>query len=302
MAVMESKKQSSVLITGGRGFIGRSVGKLLQRQGYRVISADVTPSADEVMCDVTDSAALKRLLQTERVDAILHLAVILPTAAARQPLLATRVNVEASVNMLELAREFGVRRFVFGSSFSVYGTCPMHQVVREIDRAAPEDLYGTAKLYVEQLGAAYRQAHGLEFVSLRVGRVVGPGARSATSAWRSQAFELLSDGLAAEIEIPYRDSERILLVHVEDVARMLLRLIEASQNGHTVYNAACESVTVGALKSEVERLNPRLTVRLKDQAVVGNPRQVDWSRFREEFGFEMVPIFEQLARVADRAE
>ena len=297
---MDTENPGGVLITGGRGFIGRSLGKLLQRQRYRVISVDVTPSRDEVVRDVTDSAALKRLLQTESIDTIVHLAAVLPTAAARQPLMATRVNVEASVNMVELAKEFAVRRFVFGSSFSVYGTCPMDQVVVETDRPAPEDLYGTAKVYVEQLGAVYRQAHGLEFVSLRIGRVVGPGAQSATSAWRSHIFERLSDGLTGEIEIPYEDSERILLVHVEDVARMLLRLIEAAQPKHTVYNAACESVTVGALKSEMERLNPRLTVRLKEQAVVGNPRRVDWSRFAEEFGFEMVPIFEQLAGAVGR--
>jgi nucleoside-diphosphate-sugar epimerase len=295
MAVMDMENPGAVLITGGRGFIGRSLGKLLQRKRYRVISVDVTPSRDEVVCDVTDSAALNRLLQTERVDAIVHLAAVLPTAAGRQPLLATRVNVEATVNLLELAREFGVRRYVFGSSFSVYGTCPIDQIVVETDRAAPEDLYGTAKVYVEQLGTAYRQAHGLEFVSLRIGRVVGPGAQSATSAWRSLIFERLSDDLTGEIEIPYRDSDQILLVHVEDVARMMLRLIEAAQPEHSVYNAACESVTVGALKSEMERLNPRVIVRLKEQAVVGNPRRVDWSRFAEEFGFEMVPIFEQLA-------
>ena len=59
------------------------------------------------------------------------------------------------------------------------------------DRAAPEDLYGAAKLYVEQLGKALADSGVLQFVSLRIGRIVGPGARSATSAWRSAIFELL---------------------------------------------------------------------------------------------------------------
>lgn len=287
-----------VLVTGSRGFIGKTVGKLLQRQRYRVIPVDVTPSSDEVVCDVTDSAALERLFQGEHIDAIIHLAAILPTAAQRQPLLATRVNVQGSVNLLELASKFHVRRFVFGSSLSVYGTCPADQVVTETDRAAPEDLYGTAKLYVEQLGAAYRQAHGLEFVSLRIGRVVGPGARSTTSAWRSEIFERLSSASSAEIEIPYAGSERILLVHVEDVARMLFDLLQAERLGQPVYNAGCESVIVGELKSELERLNPRLRVKLAGRKVVGNPRRVDWSRLAGEFGFGAVPIFKQLAEAA----
>ena len=254
------------------------------------------------MCDVTDRAALERLFRTEPVDAIVHLAAILPTAAQRQPLLATRVNVQGSVNLLELAREFHVRRFIFGSSLSVYGTCPEDQVVTETDRAAPEDLYGTAKLYLEQLGASYRQAYGLEFVSLRIGRVIGPGARSATSAWRSEIFERLGFASAGNIEIPYSESERVLLVHVEDVAKMLLVLMEAPRLGHAVYNAACESMTEGELKSEVERLNPRVSVRLKGQATVGNPRRVDWSRFAKEFGFVTNPIFEQLVRAASRSD
>lgn len=302
MAIMEGENPRSVMVTGGRGFIGRALGKLLQRQRYRVISVDVTPGSDEVVCDVTDSAALERLFQRERIDAVMHLAAILPTAAQRQPLLATRVNVQGSVNLLELAREFQVRRFIFGSSLSVYGTYPENQVVTETDRAAPEDLYGAAKLYVEQLGAAYQQAHGLEFVSLRIGRVVGPGAQSATSAWRSEIFERLRFASAANIEIPYSESERVLLVHVEDVAKMLLGLMEAPRLGHAIYNAACESVTVSELKSEVERLNPRVSVQLREQAVVGNPRRVDWSRFAQEFGFVTTPIFEQLAQAARRSD
>ena len=300
MEIMETDKQRGVLITGGRGFIGRSVGKLLQCHGYRGISLDRAPAgSNDVVCDITDLAELETVFRREHIDAIVHLAAILPTAAQREPLVATKVNVQGSFNLLELARQFGVRRFIFGSSLSVYGTCPAHQVVTEMDRAAPEDLYGAAKLYVEQLGEAYRQALGLEFVSLRIGRVVGAGARSATSAWRSDIFECLEKANPAEIDIPYEDSERILLIHVEDVARMILQLLQAPRPAHCVYNAACESVIVGELKSEIERLNPRLRVTLGGQVVVGNPRRVEWSRFAGEFGFEIVPVFEQLGAAAD---
>jgi nucleoside-diphosphate-sugar epimerase len=153
-------------------------------------------------------------------------------------------------------------------------------------------------LYVEQLGEAYRQAHGFEFVSLRIGRVVGPVARSATSAWRSEIFERLGAERAAEIEIPYAKLERIPLVHVEDVATMLLRLLQVPSPAHGVYNAACESVVVGELKRELERLNPWLSVKLGGRAVVGNPRQVDWSRIAGEFGVGMVPMFEKLGKAS----
>jgi UDP-glucose 4-epimerase len=296
---------NSVLVTGARGFIGRAVGKLLQRSGYSVLALDqpetAAPSTEsfslgrEIGIDITDREQLRSLFHARPIAAIVHLAAILPTMAQREPTRATQVNVGGSLNLLEMARQFGVRRVIFGSSLSVYGTCPAEQVVTEMDRAAPEDLYGAAKLYVERLGEAYRQAHGLEFVSLRIGRVVGPGARSATSAWRSEIFERLGTATPAEIEIPYAESERILLVHVEDVAAMFLHLLRAQRPAHGVYNAACESVVVGDLRRELERLNRRLRVKLRGRAVVGNPRQVDWSRVAREFEIRVVPMFQQLA-------
>lgn len=241
---------------------------------------------------------MRSLFHARPIAGIVHLAAILPTMAQREPARATQVNVGGSLNLLEMARQFGVRRFIFGSSLSVYGTCPAEQVATEMDRAAPEDLYGAAKLYVEHLGEAYRQAHGLEFVSLRIGRVVGAGARSATSAWRSEIFERLGTATPAEIEIPYAESERILLVHVQDVAEMILRALRAPRVTHSVYNAACEPVVVRELKRELERLNPLLRVTLRGHAVVGNPRQIDWSRIAGEFGIRIVSIFEQLASAA----
>lgn len=301
MAVMDIGNPGGVLVTGGRGFLGRSLGKLLQRHKYRVISADVTPvdaGSNGTICDITDVSQLRAVFQSERIDAIVHLAAILPTAARQQPILATRVNIHGSTHLLEMAREFGVRRFIFGSSLSVYGSCPEDQVVSEDKRAAPEDLYGAAKLYVEQLGEAYQRACGVEFASLRIGRVIGPGSRSTTSAWRSEIFERLRAMDSIKIEIPYAESERVLLVHVDDVAQMLFELLRAERLGHTVYNAGCESVTVGELRSALERLNPRLQVRLGGQDVLGNPRRVNWSRLGGKFGFRAVPIFEQLAQSA----
>lgn len=298
---MDVSRDKSALVTGGRGFIGGAVVKLLQCAGYHVVSLDqcrpVTTSqsdADEVVCDISDAEQLQRVFEGRTIGRIIHMAGILPTVAQRKPLRATEVNVLGSLNVLEAARRFGVRRIVFGSSLSAYGTWPADRVVAETDRSAPEDLYGAAKVYVERLGEAHRGIGGLEFVSLRIGRVVGPGARSATSAWRSQIFELLDSRQPGEIAIPYSGSEKLLLVHVDDVARMLATLLQAPAPAHDVYNAPCEPVVVADLKSVVENLNSSITVKLGEESAVGNPRLLDASRFQREFGFEAVPIFDQL--------
>lgn len=303
---MHSQQNNSVLVTGGRGFVGRAVVKLLQRSGIRVISLERNAlrgeieleECEDITCDLGDAAQLRAVFEKERIEGIIHLAAILPTAAQRNPLLATQVNVQGSVNILEMAREFGVRRVVFGSSLSIYGTYSAEHTVSELDRAAPEDLYAAAKLYVEQLGTAYRECHGVEFVSLRIGRVVGPGARSVTSAWRSEIFELLRVSYPAEILLPYRASEKILVLHVEDVAAMLLALLRASRTGHTIYNAPCRSIVVSDLKRVIEDLNSNITVTLGDSIPAGNPQVLDFSRFQSEFNFDTVPIFDRLRRAA----
>ena len=305
---MAVDRSNAVLVTGSRGFIGRAVTFLLQRSGYDVVSLDSTPydsvhthdrqSGQELLCDISNREELLHTFETERIGGIIHLAAILPTAAQRDPVRATRVNVVGSLNLLDLARRFGVRRFVFGSSLSVYGSWPADRVVSEQDQAAPEDIYGAAKLYVEQMGKVFSDRDGFEFVSLRIGRVVGAGARSASSAWRSQIFEQLDATSPVEIAIPYAASERILVVHVDDVARMLVALLQADRPKHAIYNALCESIVVADLKGEIERLNSNITVSLGGGSVVGNPRPLDCRRFAREFDFQTSLIFERLKTLA----
>src|SRR5207302_5962940 len=121
-----------------------------------------------------------------------------------------------------------------------------------------------------------------------------PGGRSVSSAWRSQIFDELRSGAPKVISLPFVASERILLVHVDDVARMLVALLEVSKPEHCVYNAPCESVVVADLKREVESLNPNLRITLGTQVAVGNPHRLDSRRFEQEFGFRTVSIFERL--------
>ena len=300
-----------ILVTGARGFIGRAVCKLLQRLSYEVVSVDCAATSQhetnlvslitQMEVDITDRLKLRKLFETREISAVIHLAAILPTASGRDPVRATEVNIDASANLLEISREFGVRRFVFGSSLSVYGTCPPDEIVSETHPAAPEDLYGTAKLYVEQLGYSYHKRHGMEFVSLRIGRVVGSGAQSPTSAWRSEIFEFIGRKDSVEIRLPYLGSERLLLVHVNDVASMLIALLDAPRLDSCIYNSVCETVVVEELKREIEGMNPMIHVRLGDQLALGNPRRLDSSRFRSEFKFESGSIFGQLRHFTDEA-
>jgi UDP-glucuronate 4-epimerase len=302
---MKIQPRNAVLITGAQGFLGRAVSGILQHLGSPLIALDstapdshsATETTSNVVCDITNKTDLETVFHSTRIGGIVHLAAILPTAAQRDPIRATHVNIVGSMNLLELARRFRVPRFVFGSSLSIYGGCPADRVVSEADSTAPEDVYGAAKLCVEQVGSALATSSGLEFVSLRIGRVVGPGARSTTSAWRSEIFELLS-AESGNIALPYTSSERVLLVHVEDAARALVTLLDASPPRHAIYNAPCESWVVQDLKNELEALNPKLRVTSGDAYAKGNPRLLDASRFQNEFSFATRSIAERLRAAA----
>src|ERR1700721_3559541 len=100
---MDLSQNSSVLVTGGRGFIGRGVGKLLERSGYNVISLDASslPSAGvdrnasgrDIVCDITNAGQLEHTFAAEQIGAIIHLAPIFPTAAGRALWGATGANI-----------------------------------------------------------------------------------------------------------------------------------------------------------------------------------------------------------------
>jgi len=286
----------SVLVTGGQGFIGRALAKLLRREDYRVVTLDqgIARSADEISCDISDAGQVRRVFEQEEFGMVVHLAAILPTAAQRDPLRATQVNLDGSAHLLEAARVAGVRRFLFGSSLTAYGSYPAERVVTETDRTAPEDMYGAAKVYVEQLGQSYSQRYDLEFSSLRIGRVLGAGSHSTTSAWRSEIFERLRSETPVAIRLPYKASERILVLHVDEAAQIFLALIRAPRLQHSVYNAPCESMTVGELKQMVEALNAMVTVETGDAVADKNPRRLDASRFQKEFDFKAQTIVERL--------
>ena len=294
----------SVLVTGGAGFVGRHLCPELTKQGWEVLAVDSQPSDRNErhafrQCDITEPAPLEAIFQAKHFDAIIHLASILPTATNADPHSATNVNIGGSLNILEAAKQFGIRRVIYASSSSVYGTRPASQFVSEDQTLAPEDLYGAGKRYVEMLGEAYQRNSGFAFLALRIAIVVGAGARSTTSPWRSQLFESLSSTHASEFSIPFRPDEVLPLIHVEDLVAMLVAAVSADKFINSIYNSFAESVTPAELKNEVEMLNAKVRVQLGTTSVKGHPRAIESRRFVRDFGIEPMPLRERLRRGAD---
>ena len=293
-----------ILVTGGKGFIGRSVCSVLSAHGKQVVALDrkgLSGSADKrpylsVECDIEDKNHVERIFQQYSFTAVVHLASLLRTASQEDPLAATRVNIGGSLNMLEAVRTFGVPRMIYGSSISVYGSKSEWgwNAISETELAAPEDVYGETKRVVEVLGEAYRQRFGVEFMALRISSVVGPGAASPSSPWRSDLFEYLGLPHRVAVSIPYRSDEALPLVHVEDVADMFERLIDTELASSAIYNAPSETWTLHELARTVEALDPNIRIGFGPSHVSGIPRVINGRRFVTEFGYTPMPLKEHL--------
>ena len=270
-----------ILVTGADGFVGRSVGTQLSGQNLDFIGAD--RHAPEP-CDVTDRQELDRLFRKHPIDTVIHLAAMLPSACRRNPPEATRVNVMGSVVLLEAAAAFGVKRFVFGSSISIYGPAQ-----------GDIDVYGAGKRYVEICGQNMARAKGLKFVSLRIATVVGPGARHTASPWRSEIFEKLGTGARQRIAIPFGAADILSLVYVEDVASMLILLATRSEVPCGVYDTPAENWRIQDLKQAIEAVDPHVTIDLDDTAEKAAQPLARGATFAADFAWCAAPLTERLA-------
>ena len=152
-----------VLVTGGAGYVGSVVARWLLRGGYEVRVLDSLLYGGSTLLelynddnfhfiygDIRSAEVAKKAL--DGVDAVVHLAAIVgDPACARQPILAREVNLNASLQLFELARHQGVGRFVFASTCSNYGKmADPSQYVTEESELRPISLYAETKVAVEK--------------------------------------------------------------------------------------------------------------------------------------------------------
>jgi UDP-glucuronate 4-epimerase len=192
-----SNQSRRVLLTGGADFIGSHVGEALLRQGAELTIVDdldefYSPAwkranLEELRCvgdfqfveaDICDPEPLRRLFAEMSFGTVVHLAAragIRPSL--EQPRLYERVNVAGTLNVLDLCREYGVSKFVFGSSSSVYGAStrvPFSEAQADLRPISP---YAATKLAGELLCHTYAQLYRLPVVCLRFFTVYGPRQR-----------------------------------------------------------------------------------------------------------------------------
>jgi len=238
------------LVTGGAGYIGAHVVRVLKASGRGVVVLDdfssgeerkVPPGVPIVRCSVADRAAVADALRDHRVDGVIHLAA--KKAAGESvdlPLHYYRENVIGMIALLGSMQDSGVSRLVYSSSAAVYGT-PATNPITEGFPVAPESPYGETKAIGEWLARDQGIAAALSWVALRYFNVAGAGSDELGDNSVNNLVPMVFAALGADRrpqifgdDYPTPDGTCIRdYIHVSDLAE-----------AHVVAAARCESGTV----------------------------------------------------------
>lgn len=222
-------QREAILITGAAGFVGATLARRLRSAGREVVGLDLAPAPPGaehpwVEADVRDAARIEAEVRSRRIGRIVHAGAISgPMVMPDDPRTVFEINVLGALNVLESARRLGVRRVVFLSSFVTYGEQLDDETVAEGRPLRAADAYAGSKVAGEAMVRAYRERHGVDAVSLRLGAVYGPGRTTDC-----QVRTLLENALAGrETTLGYGADHRRSYVYVDDVADAIAAALDA---------------------------------------------------------------------------
>jgi UDP-glucose 4-epimerase len=315
---------SSVLVTGGAGYIGSHAVKALHDRGARVVVYDnlsaghreATRHASAVVAgDIHDTEHLRAAMREHQVDAVMHFAAWLSVGdSVKDPAGYYRNNVVGALSVLDAMVAEQVRHLVFSSTAAVFGN-PVETPITESHPKQPINAYGQTKLAVEHALPHYETAYGLTSVALRYFNAAGADPdgelgedhhpeyhlipRAIDAALGRDTFQVFGDDYDTPDGTCLRD-----YVHVTDLAAAHLLALDALRNGarSTTYNLGNGRPTsVKTVIDSVERVVGRKVPHTVGPRRAGDPGVLFASseRIRTELGWS--PRYEEIDIIVETA-
>ncbi len=289
---------SCVLVTGASGFIGSHILHDFVHHGWKAIAystftsgykaiEDIMDRVSVIRGDVSDPVGVMEALRKHDVDCIVHCASLLTAASQRRPREAFKVNVVGTLNVLEGARVFDIKRVVYLSSTAVYGYTREGEIVAEDHPKNPVTIYGATKLFSEHLGFNYFRDYGIEFVALRFPIVYGP--------WQSRrgfsSFKEIIEGPVEgrPVRIKEGGDQKYEAVYVLDVAHSAyLAAIREGVGGEAFNIGSGEMCSLHELAEIVREIIPEADVEVGPGYDIAEPVRgpLDLSKARAKLGYE----------------
>jgi UDP-glucose 4-epimerase len=262
---------SDILITGATGFIGQRLVRAIGAN-IRVLSREKQPDHETVVCDLQSKTIPDNVL--DGVDAVFHLAGFAHDLRNADKIedLYHKVNVNATVQLAELAVKSGVKKFIFVSSVKAGGSADSKMCTSEKDQSNPEGIYGKTKREAELKLLKIGKESGMHLSIIRPSLVYGPNVKG------NLQLMLLGIKKGWFPPLPETNNKRSM-IHVDDLVRAILLLADndsangeifiatdgAPHSSRDIYNAMC---------SALDKSIPRWSVPkfLFDMASLINPR------------------------------
>jgi len=291
------------LITGGRGLIGCYTMRQLRTAGHSVvcIAHNLNPtSMHEVLTpeeineitiiegQLNDLPFLIRTIDQYKIDVIIHQGAVLADSAEIDPIEAVQVNIVGTLKVFEAARQTGVKRVVWASSQSVFGTADFYKELYGVDLVPndvvlnPKLVYGATKDFCEFMAEWYFKNYGLETIGLRYCMVFGVGRQRGAGQFATELINKPASGLAGNVD--YGDTAPCW-IYVEDAARVT---VLASQ----CPNPKTRNFTIGGDIVPLADIRDYILTLLPDAQITLNPGvypaafNLDVSAAEKELGFK----------------
>lgn len=280
------------LVTGGAGYIGGTVARILLRRGHDVTIFDnlchsrreaLPAGATFVEGDIADRLRLTQTLSQTRFDGVLHFAALIEAGESmKRPDLYFRNNSGGTLSLLECMQATGTDRLVFSSTAACYGE-PKRTPIQEDDDLKPTNPYGESKLLSEQMMRWFSSQMGLRYAALRYFNVAGAlDGYGENHEPESHLIPLILDaalGLRDGIRIfgqdyPTKDGTCVRdYVHVQDLAEAHLLAMESlDRQSSAIYNLGNgQGFTVREVIDSVQRVTGRTIKVIEEPRRPGDP-------------------------------
>jgi len=249
--IQDGNCMSTILVTGGAGYIGSHVARQLGERGERIVTLDNLSTGfrssvlygDLVVGDTGDMALVSELLADRQVDTVMHFAahIVVPESVA-DPLKYYRNNTANTRSLLECCVNAGVKHFVFSSTAAVYGI-PEGGEASEDTPTCPINPYGWSKLMSEQMLKDVGAVTPLRYAALRYFNVAGADPQGRIGQATPEATHLVK--VACEHVVGKRPGLSIFgtdydtpdgtcirdYIHVEDLAAAHLKALDYLRGG-----------------------------------------------------------------------
>ena len=296
-----------ILITGANGEMGHSLINMLNQQGiHNIVAIDLEPPkfnfkiTSFIQGSVLDTALINKINESFFIDSVYHLAAILSTKAEKNPTLANDVNINGTMNILQLcyrqAKERnGIIPFFFPSSIAVYNIGDKREIkIKESDNTnLPITHYGIAKLKCEKTGVDMHkesQDFGIDFRSIRFPGIIS-GTSMPSGGTSDYAPEMLHYAIRKQTYHCYVNSDRQLpFITMPDAIQAIFNIMnrDKAQLSQNVYNVTSFNPKVEDFYKKLVEFFPQFKLvykidKQRQQIVDSWPNDIDDSCARSDW-------------------